>query len=120
MAVGEVHGSTGEAACAMASAPFQFSQVNAGFIEIRLPSCNLPESCPPTALPSVPIPEISMNRSCMPVSVKFLNTGFAKSKENFSVNPSGLRSLSKVNGVRNQENANLPPVSDSHLCACGW
>ena len=41
-----------------------------------------------------------MNSSCIPVKVTFFTTDECRSKESFSLNPSGLRSLSNVIGVR--------------------
>src|SRR5262245_60213755 len=47
-------GVTGEAACAIASALFQFNAVYEGVMVTRLPNCSFDENEPPRALESAP------------------------------------------------------------------
>src|SRR5260370_35236416 len=119
-------GKTGDAACAIGSAPFQFSTIADG-VEVQIfAGCSLNTAWPPSALESTPRltfvptrpPATSLKSNSMPSRERLLIMELSKSQENFSVNPSGFKSGSKERSVCSQSWPNWPPVSLIHLAAC--
>src|SRR6185295_10423230 len=84
-----------------------------------LPSWRRVLNCPPIAYESLP-EATSLKVNWVAAKVMFFTDAFFRLNENFSLNPSGFKSLSMVSGVRAHVLANFPPVSCSHLLLLGW